>query len=117
MQVRVKYRIHGILEQPLLPDTLVELDEATALDLIRQGAVEELVTVLPLPDSGSAESEVQARCTELEAAFKAEREHSLVLEQEVFRLRDALAECQKELAKAQKSAKASKNAIPDEEKA
>lgn len=110
MQVHIKYRVHGILEQPLPAGSIVELDEATARELIRQGTAEELDTVLPLP----AESEMQTRCTELEQALKAEREHSEKLEQEVFNLRDALSDCQKDLAKAQKSAKADKNTAPEE---
>ncbi|MEG2173830.1 MAG: hypothetical protein RRY29_11335, partial [Desulfovibrionaceae bacterium] len=71
-----------------------------------------LSSIVPLPDEG----EVQTRCTELEQAFKAEREHSKKLEQEVFGLRDSLAECQKELAKAQKPTKAVKNDATEGEK-
>lgn len=110
MQVHIKYRVHGILEQPLPAGSIVELDEATARELIRQGTAEELDTVLPLP----AESEMQARCTELEQALKAEREHSSQLEKEVFSLRDALEDCHKELAKAPKNAKAGKNTASEE---
>lgn len=112
MQIHIKYRVHGITEQPLTAGSIVELDEATALELIRQGAAEELDTMLPLPD----ESEVQARCAELEQAFKAEREHSDTLQKEVFSLRDSLATCQKELAKVQKDAKSTKKDVSEGEK-
>lgn len=117
MQVRVKYRIHGIQEQPLAVGSIVELDDTVAQSLIALGSAETLEPSFPVPFVEPGESEMQARCTELEAAFKAEREHSLALEQEVFKLRDTAANCEKELAKAQKNAKASKNTVPDEEKA
>lgn len=117
MQVHIKYRVHGILEQPLPAGSIVELDDAVAQSLIDQGAAETLETPVTVPAVGPDESEMQARCVELEQAFKAEREHSKKLEKEVFSLRDALTECQKELAKAPKSTKTGKNTVPDEEKA
>lgn len=87
MQVHIKYRVHGLTDQPLMAGHIVELDEATAHELIRQGAAEELPTILPAVPADS-DPELQARCAELEQAFKTEREHSAELENVVFSLRD-----------------------------
>lgn len=62
MKIRIRYRVHGVADSPLLPGQVVDLDEEQALALLRQGAAEELEVIAGTTHtSGAAELEALRR--------------------------------------------------------
>lgn len=114
MKIRIKYRVHGMGEGILQPGTVVDLDEAAALPLLRQGAAEELDTgehalstgkAGSVNEAGEAAARLQVELTATAAARDAAEKEAAGLRKRVEELENQVKSLNGALEKAKAKAK------------